>query len=115
MIYKTLADLLHLEDERFDQSHIDAINKAVAHGGNAKITVTLTIKPKAVLHAEVAGKDERFPSFEVERKVNVSRPIPDGKEQVALGYVKKKVYLDQDGEVVTRDELPISEDESVVE
>ena len=45
----------------------------------------------------------------------MSRPIPDGKEQVALGYVKKKVYLDTDGEIVTRDELPITEEEPVNE
>ncbi len=116
MIYKNLAEILHLDDERFNESHINAINKVVAHGGSAQITTTLTIKKsKGVLYAEVAGEDVYFQSFDIERKVKVSRPIPDGKEQVALGYVKKKVYLDQDGEVVTRDELPISEEESVNE
>lgn len=111
MIYKTLADILHLDDERFDQSHIDAINKAVAHSGNAQITTVLSIKPKAVLYAEVAGEKVRFPSFEIARTVKVSRPILDGKEQVTLGYVKKKVYLDQDYQIVTRDELPIHDDD----
>lgn len=112
MIFKTLSDLLQLDDERFDKCHIDAINKTIAHDGNAQVTVTLNIKPKAILYAEVNGEDARFPSFEVERKVKVSRPIQDGKEQVALGYVKKKVYRDQDGEIVTRDELPIHDDET---
>ncbi|RYZ95983.1 MAG: hypothetical protein EOO68_17635 [Moraxellaceae bacterium] len=83
MIYKNLAEILHLDDERFNESHINAINKVVAHGGSAQITTTLTIKKsKGVLYAEVDGEDVHFPSFDIERKVKVSRPITDGKEQV---------------------------------
>lgn len=111
MIYKTLKQMLHLDDERFDEAHIDAIKHAVEHYGSAKITVTLNLKPKSALVGVVDSQPVRIPMFDAERIVKVTQPIEGGKEQLDRGYVKLEIYVDPDGEIVTFDELPVGQNE----
>lgn len=111
MIYRKLADLLHLDDERFDESHIEAIKHSVEHYGSAKVTVTLNLKPLSSLLGSVNGQDVIIPMFEAVRTVKVVRPISEGKEQLYVGHVKLEIYVDPDGEIVTFDELPVGQEE----
>lgn len=111
MIYRKLADLLHLDDERFDESHIEAIKHSVEHYGSAKLTITVDLKPKSALAGVVNSQPVTIPMFEMVRQVKVTQPISDGKEQLNLGYVKKEIYVDPDGEIVTFDELPVGQEE----
>lgn len=111
MIYRKLADLLHLDDERFDESHVEAIKHAVEHYGSAKVTVTLNLKPLSSLHGVVDSQPVIIPMFEAVRTVKVVRPIEGGKEQLDAGHVKLEIYVDPDGEIVTFDELPVGQEE----
>ena len=111
MIYRKLAELLHLDDHRFDESHVEAIKHAVEHYGSAKITVTVDLKPKSALVGVVDSQPVRIPMFELVRQVKVTQPIESGKEQLNLGYVKMEIYVDPDGEIVTFDELPVGQNE----
>lgn len=114
MIYKTLSELVHLDDDlsSAEAAHIHALAQAVKHGGNAQITITLSLKkkPKLVEVLEHEGGIKEFPCFELERKVKVIRPVHGGKESVVLDINLERLYVDEDGEIVTHDELPIETD-----
>ncbi|MCU4393359.1 hypothetical protein [Acinetobacter parvus] len=114
MIYKTLSELVHLDDDlaSVEEAHIQAIKQAVEHGGNAQISITLSLKkkPKLVEVLEDENGIKEFPCFELERKIKVVRPVPRGKESVSLGVEIERLYVDGDGEIVTHDELPIKTD-----
>ena len=114
MIYTTLLELVHLNDglASVEEAHIQAIKQAVKYGGNAQVTITLSLKNKPKLVELLESEDgiKEFPCFELERKIKVIRPVPHGKESVSLGVEIERLYVDEDGEIVTHDELPIETD-----
>lgn len=114
MIYKTLSELVHLHDDlaSAEAAHIHALEQAVKYGGNAQVTITLSLrnKPKLVEVLEQESGFKEFPCFELERKIKVIRPVHGGKESVVLDVDLERLYVDEDGEIVTHDELPVEAD-----
>lgn len=113
MIYKTLSELTHLNGITIvDEAHIKAIQQCISHGEDAKINIAISIKNKGLSEHKVSATEvKEYPKFQIKRVVTVTQPVMNGKETISLSTQYENIYVDQDGQIVTFDELPAAYEE----